>query len=76
MDRRARLQLRLQQTVEGLSVAAITYYVVGLVGYVAKGLKARGLGIDPEMTIALAIPAVLILVALALRRTRRQLGAH
>src|SRR5690606_18426517 len=30
MNDRARLQLRLQQTVEGLSVAAISYYVVGL----------------------------------------------
>jgi uncharacterized membrane-anchored protein len=76
MDRRARLQLRLQQTVEGLSVAAITYYVAGLVGYVTKGLKASGLGIDPEISIALAIPAVLILVTVALRRTRRKLGAH
>lgn len=74
--RRAMLQLRLQQTVEGLSVAAITYYVAGLVGYVAKGLKASGLNIDPEVSIALAIPAVLLLVAFLLRRTRRKLGAH
>jgi uncharacterized membrane-anchored protein len=76
MDRRASMQLRLQQTVEGLSVVAITYYVVGLVGYLTKGLKASGLDIDPEVSIALAIPAVLILVAVALRRTRRKLGAH
>ncbi len=40
MDRRARLQLRLQQTVEGLSVAAICYYVVGL----ALGCAARAGG--------------------------------
>jgi len=33
MNARTRLQLRLQTTVEGLSVAAITYYVVGLLGY-------------------------------------------
>ena len=39
MNRRARLQLRLQQTVEGLSIAAITYYGVGLVGYLAKGAR-------------------------------------
>ena len=76
MDRRASMQLRLQQTVEGLSVAAITYYVAGLVGYLTKGLKASGLGIDPEVSIALAIPAILILVAVALRRTRRKLSAH
>jgi uncharacterized membrane-anchored protein len=42
MNRRARLQLRLQQTVEGLSIAAITYYVVGLVGYGAKAAKESG----------------------------------
>ena len=40
MSRRAAAQLRLQQTVEGLSLAAITYYIVGLVGYAAKGAKA------------------------------------
>jgi len=42
MNNRARLQLRLQQTVEGLSVAAIVYYLAGLVGYLAKGIKAGG----------------------------------
>ena len=39
MDERAQLQLRLQQTVEGLLVAAISYYVIGLITYVAKGVK-------------------------------------
>ena len=33
MDQRTHLQLRLQQTVEGLSVVAISYYLVALVGY-------------------------------------------
>ena len=44
MNRRARLQLRLQQTVEGLSIAAVTYYVVSLVAYAAKsgGQYRRG----------------------------------
>ena len=37
MDQRAKQQLRLQQTVERLSIAAVTYYGVGLVGYVASG---------------------------------------
>ena len=40
MNKRSQLQLRLQETVEGLSVAAITYYSVGLVGYASKGPKA------------------------------------
>ncbi|MFO1304633.1 MAG: DUF3422 domain-containing protein [Burkholderiales bacterium] len=71
MDRRARLQLRLQQTVEGLSIAAITYYVVGLVGYLAKGLKSVQVPIDPEIAIAVSIPLVASAAWLALRRARR-----
>jgi uncharacterized membrane-anchored protein len=75
MDRRAKLQLRLQQTVEGLSVAAIVYYVVGLVGYLAKGLKALGLRIEPDLAVGLTLPAVVAVVMLALRRARRVLAA-
>jgi uncharacterized membrane-anchored protein len=71
MDRRARLQLRLQQTVEGLSVAAITYYVVGLVGYAAKALKSAGLWrVEPDVAVGVSVPAVALLVALGLRRVR------
>ena len=71
MNRRADLQLRLQETVEGLSVAAVTYYVVGLVGYLAKGAKPLGLPIDPEVAMAASIPLVLLATALAIRRIRR-----
>jgi len=73
MDRRAKLQLRLQQTVEGLSVAAITYYAAGLIGYLAKGGKAGGLPIDPDLLVAIAIPIVATSVLLAVRRARRRI---
>ncbi len=73
MDRRAKLQLRLQQTVEGLSIAAVTYYVVGLVGYAAKAIKASGVHVEPDIAMGVAIPVVAALVALALRRVRRRL---
>jgi uncharacterized membrane-anchored protein len=43
MNQRQDLQLKLQSTVEGLSVAAITYYIVGLVSYLAKGAQGPGL---------------------------------
>jgi len=76
MDRRARLQLRLQETVEGLSVAAITYYAAGLVGYVARGAHAVGFPVDHEIAVALAIPIIAILVALALKRVRRKIGSE
>ncbi len=75
MDRRAKTQLRLQQTVEGLSVAAIVYYVVGLVGYVAKGVKAGGVAINAELAMGLAVPLVAAVMVLALRRARKRLHA-
>lgn len=74
MDRRARLQLRLQETVEGLSIAAITYYGAGLVGYLASGAHAAGFGVDHDLAVACAIPVIAILVALALSRVRRRIG--
>ena len=70
MNRRAHLQLRLQQTVEGLSVAAIVYYAAGLVSYVGKAMKSRGLPIDTDLLVALSIPVLAALVLLALRRAR------
>ena len=73
MDRRARLQLRLQQTVEGLSLAAIVYYVVGLVAYVAKAGKSAGLPIESDLLVGLALPVVALTVLLVLRRARRRL---
>jgi uncharacterized membrane-anchored protein len=53
------LQLRLQSTVEGLSIAAISYYVVSLVLYLGKAGKAAGLPIHPEMLAGAMIPLVL-----------------
>lgn len=75
MDRRAALQLRLQETVEGLSVAAITYYVVGLIGYAAKAVKAGGLAINVALVQGLSIPVVIVLVALGVRSIRKAVGA-
>lgn len=68
MNRRQGLQLKLQATVEGLSVAAITYYIVGLVSYLAKGAQALGWPFSPEATAAGAIPLVALGVWLSLRR--------
>lgn len=72
MNRRAKLQLRLQQTVEGLSVAAVSYYVVGLIGYMAKGLGATGLALAPETVMALVVVPVVAAVWWLVRRIRRR----
>ncbi|WP_300318320.1 DUF3422 domain-containing protein [Accumulibacter sp.] len=69
--RRAKLQLRLQETVEGLSVAAVSYYVVGLVGYAAKAVKAAGAPVNPEIVTGIAIPIVVVVAALGVRHIRQ-----
>ncbi|MBT9552399.1 MAG: DUF3422 domain-containing protein [Hydrogenophaga sp.] len=53
------LQLRLQSTVEGLSIAAISYYVISLLLYLGKAGKAAGLPINPEMAAGAMVPLVL-----------------
>jgi uncharacterized membrane-anchored protein len=73
MNRRQDLQLKLQATVEGLSVAAITYYIVGLVSYLAKGAEALGWPFSAEATAACAIPLVALAVWLSLRRLHARL---
>ena len=74
MNRRAELQLRLQETVEGLSVVAISYYLLGLIGYLAKGLKATGLPVDYDLAGLIGLPVVMGAVWLGVRRLRRAIG--
>jgi uncharacterized membrane-anchored protein len=68
MNHRQGLQLKLQSTVEGLSVVAITYYIVGLVSYVAKAAEHAGWPLGTETSAALAIPVVALTVWWSLRR--------
>jgi len=71
MDRRADLQLRLQRTVEGFSVVAISYYSVNLAAYLLAPLAARLPGLDKAAVSAALVPPVVLLVWLAIRRIRR-----
>jgi len=73
MNRRGHLQLRLQQTVEGLSVVAIGYYILSLMGYAFDASKAFGLPINKEITTGIAMPIVLGAVYLAMHRIRKRL---
>jgi uncharacterized membrane-anchored protein len=68
MNSRQHMQLQLQSTVEGLSVAAITYYIVGLISYLAKAGHSVGWPWSAESTSALAIPVVALAVWWSLRR--------
>lgn len=70
MNSRARLQLRLQSTVEGLSVAAVTYYVSALVGHAAEALRTVGVDVEPDLATGISIPLVAIVAWLGIRQIR------
>ncbi len=72
MNDRTRLQLRLQTTVEGLSVAAVSYYVVGLFGYLVKGLHDKGVEIDVTLATAAFVPIAVLCIWWLMRRIRRK----
>ena len=72
MNERTRLQLRLQTTVEGLSVAAVSYYVVGLFGYLMKGAQDEGVAVNVSLATALFVPVAVLAIWLVVRRIRRK----
>ena len=76
MNDRTRLQLRLQSTVEGLSVAAIGYYVVSLFGYLAKGAHDGGLHVEPSLATALFVPVAVAVVWIVTRSIRKRHLKH
>lgn len=73
MNARTRLQLRLQATVEGLSVAAISYYVVGLFSYLVKAAHDAGLvHFEPNFAIAGFVPIAVLSIWWVVRRIRKR----
>lgn len=75
MNRRQEAQLLLQSAVEGLSVAAITYYGAGLVGYLAKGLKGAGVPVSPDVAVAVAVPLIAFAVWRGVQRMHHAIMA-
>lgn len=75
MNERTRLQLRLQQTVEGLSIAAISYYVAALLGHMLDVLPEAAWGLDVKYVkagLTVAIVVAITLVVLRIRRRHRE----
>jgi len=71
MNARTRLQLRLQATVEGLSVAAITYYVVSLFSYLVKAAHdSHRIDIEPSIVTAAFVPVAAVSIWWTVRRIR------
>jgi uncharacterized membrane-anchored protein len=78
MNERTRLQLRLQQTVEGLSIAAISYYVANLLGYVLDILPVAAFPFDVKYikaALTVAIVAAMTFIVLRIRRKHSEAAA-
>ncbi|MFO8141653.1 MAG: DUF3422 domain-containing protein [Marinobacter sp.] len=67
MDRRSRIQLMMQHTVEGFSVVAISYYLIGLLKLILDGLQDTGVVFNKSLVLGVAIPVVMVLVFVGIR---------
>lgn len=75
MERSILFQLRLQHLVEGLSVLAVSYYAIGLAGYLARGIERVAPGFDHDLWLALAVVPVVALMVLLIRYRRIRITA-
>ncbi len=76
MNARADASLRLQRTVEGLSVAAISYYSLMLLSYPVKALEHELQNFDATRALGILAPVIALLVWLSLRAIRRRIEGH
>lgn len=67
MDRRSKIQLMMQHTVEGFSVVAITYYLIGLLKLGLDSVHDAGFAFNKTLVLGIAIPVVMALVYLGVR---------
>ena len=71
MALRAKMQLRMQQMVEGISMVAITYYAASLIGKLAEALHGVGWKVNPEIIEGASIPFILIIIAISTKRIHK-----
>ncbi len=73
MDRSARMQLRLQHLVEGLSSVAISYYLLGLIGYPLKALEKQWPQLQVTLVLGLLAPVMIVILFISIRQARQRL---
>jgi len=72
MDRRSKIQLKMQHTVEGLSVVAISYYTIGLVKYLIDSSDLAHLPLDKPQLVGLSVPLIIATVWYLTRRVHKR----
>ena len=74
MELRARAQLRLQETVESLSIVAITYYIVGILSVLVDPVNFDLIYLSKELFLALCVPIVLISIWYIAKTVRKKIN--
>ena len=73
MNHRAHVQMRLQQTVEGLSVAAISYYSMQLFETMLTSLPSLGIEYNHELVSGFSVPIIVAIVFVGTRLVHKRL---
>jgi uncharacterized membrane-anchored protein len=71
MALRAKMQLRMQQMVESISMVAITYYAASLIGKIAEALHTLGWRVNPVLVEGISIPFILIVIGISSKRIHK-----
>jgi len=71
MALRAKMQLRMQQMVEGISMVAITYYAASLIGKIAEAMQVLGLRVNVELVEGISIPFILVVFVVSTKRIHK-----
>ena len=74
MELRVRAQLRLQETVESLSIVAITYYIVGLLSTLVDPINFNKFFISKTVFLALCVPIILVLIWYIAKMVRKKIN--
>tara|TARA_E500000178_G_scaffold351337_1_gene412202 strand:- start:1281 stop:2114 length:834 start_codon:yes stop_codon:yes gene_type:complete len=74
MEIRARAQLRLQETVESLSIVAITYYIIGLLSTLINPMSFKHVFINKEIFLAFCVPIILIIIWCIAKIVRKKIN--
>lgn len=74
MALRAKMQLMMQQMVEGISMVAITYYAASLIGKITEALHVFGWKVNPIIIEGISIPFILILIAVVANRIHKMIA--
>src|SRR5699024_2128159 len=70
LNARADTQIRIQRAVEGLSIIAISYYLISLLKLVYEGGLTLGLTMSPRIALLVGAPLAALVLGVVYRRIR------